>query len=373
MVKHDFDIRNAKEITEIVDCIQEGTYGDAPEQLIRFFDSLPQDASMNYLRTLAIPFIFHDFESHVKSNQDPISHFSTLLTSLKNRVESMVERGDLSWLLQGALENTPEDSFEKEIKTHTGQHYGSLFKAFDNKSYFEEAKKLLSDRLTRNGVNLPELNESRVLDQGCGGGRYTTAWKLLGAKEAVGLDFSETGLADARARVEYAELDQVNFVQGSALSMPLENESFDIVYSNGVLHHTDDWKKGISEQLRVLRSGGWGWQYLIEKPGGIFWDQIEILRAIMRDVPKPFAQHIMKGLGIPANRVFYMLDHVMVPVNTRLSPEELQIELEKHGAIDVQRLERGTDFDRVEAIYQKYPGAKEKFGVGENRFVFRKK
>lgn len=154
--------------------------------------------------------------------------------------------------------------------------------------------------------------------------------------------------------------------------MPFEDETFDILYSNGVLHHTEDWKKGISEQLRVMKPGAWGWQYLIEKPGGIFWDKIEILRAILRNVPKPFAQQVMKGLGIPSNRVFYMLDHVMVPINTRITPENLFSELEKYGAIEIERLKRGTDFDRIESIYQGVPYAKEKFGVGENRYVFRK-
>ena len=68
-----------------------------------------------------------------------------------------------------------------------------------------------------------------------------------------------------------------------------------------------------------------------------------------------------------------MLDHVMVPINTRLTPEEMVAELEKNGATNIKRLHRGTDFDRVEAIYNDIPFAKEKFGVGENRFVFNKK
>lgn len=373
MVKIDFDIRKANSITEIVDCIEEGIYGDSPQSLIEFFETLPQNPEMDFLRTICVPYLFHDFEKHVSSNTDPIAHFSTVLDQLKKQSESLVYQGSFTQILAGALEESPEDYLGKEIKTYTGQHYGTLFKAFDHKSYFEEAKKLLSDRLERNLIKFPHLHQSKVLDQGCGGGRYTTAWKLLGAKSCVGLDFSEIGLEDARHRVNIADIPQIEFVKGSVLEMPFEDDSFDIVYSNGVLHHTENWKKGISEQLRVMKSGAWGWQYLIEKPGGIFWDQIEILRAIMRNVPKPFAQQVMRGLGIPANRIFYMLDHVMVPINTRLSPEELSQQLETNGAVEIRRLTRGTDFDRVEAIFQGVPGAKEKFGVGENRYVFRKK
>lgn len=370
MVKDNFDLRQAKSLNEIVDCLELGTYGESPRDLIEFFESLPHNPEMDFLRIMTVPFLFHNFEKKVKSN--PIDDFSRILSELKDKTERLVSEGNFSWLLERAFENPPQDQFGKEIKQHTGQHYGTLFQAFDARSYFEEAKKLLQDRLERNEVNFGDISESKLLDQGCGGGRYTTAWKLMGAGHCTGLDFSEIGLSDAKLRVESAGLNNIDFVQGSVLDMPFEDESFDIVYSNGVLHHTEDWKKGISEQLRVMKPGAWGWQYLIEKPGGIFWDKIEILRAIMRKVPKPFAQQVMKGLGVASNRVFYMLDHVMVPINTRITPDDLYIELEKQGAVAIERLKRGTDFDRIEAIYQGVPYAKEKFGVGENRYVFRK-
>jgi len=373
MVKHDFQIQSATNIKEIVDCVEEGTYGESPAFLINFFDSLPDSPAMDYLRTMCIPFLFHDFEKNVESSREAVAGFSSTLITLKEKTEKLLQTDSWQVLVSGALENATYVNFGKEVKELTGQHYGTLFKAFDAISYFEEAKKLLLDRLSRNSIEFHDLTDKKLLDQGCGGGRYTAAWKLLGTGHCTGLDFSEIGLEDARLRANQAGFSNIEFIKGSVLEMPFDDESFDIVYSNGVLHHTEDWKKGISEQLRVLRSGGWGWQYLIEKPGGIFWDQIEILRAIMKNVPKTFAQQVMRGMGIPANRIFYMLDHVMVPINTRLTEEELYQELEKNGSIGIKRLTRGTDFDRVEAIYRNVPYAKEKFGIGENRFVFSKK
>ena len=67
-----------------------------------------------------------------------------------------------------------------------------------------------------------------------------------------------------------------------------------------------------------------------------------------------------------------MLDHVMVPINIRLRPEEIEYCLAKAGATGVRRLNRGTDFDRIEKIYQEEPFATVKYGVGENRYVFSK-
>ena len=372
MVIENQDIRKISSISEIVDCIDKQVYGQEAFELITFYNSLPNNQYADYLRTLSIPYLFHEFEKELLSDNNPILWFKNLLADFKSKMETIYNEKSHFDILNSCFETIKEFDFEEEVKSHTGQHYGNLFKEFDYYNYFNEAKELLKVRLDRNNIVIKDLNQLKLLDQGCGGGRYTTAWKLLGVKEAVGLDFSEIGLLDAEFRVKSANLKNISFITGSVLDMPFENESFDIVFSNGVLHHTEDWRKGIQEQLRVMKSGGWGWQYLIESPGGIFWDKIEILRAIMKNVNKTTSQNIMKSLGIPNNRVFYMLDHVMVPINTRITSEILENELTKNGAINIKRLTRGSDFDRVESIYKKIPYASDKFGIGEHRYVFNK-
>jgi hypothetical protein len=77
-------------------------------------------------------------------------------------------------------------------------------------------------------------------------------------------------------------------------------------------------------------------------------------------------------MNMPANRIFYMLDHVMVPINIRLSPAEIDDCLHSCGAVNVRRLVRGADIDRIESIFQGEQYAAERFGVGENRYVFSK-
>ena len=211
-----------------------------------------------------------------------------------------------------------------------------------------------------------------MLDAGCGGGRYTVAWKLLGAKTATGCDVSETGLADAQRRVQEGGISGVVFEHGNVLALPFATSRFDIVFSNGVLHHTVDWEQGVKELVRVLKPGGLGWLYLIENPGGLFWDIIEVLRVIMKGEKRETARAALRVMGMPANRIFYMLDHVMVPINVRLTPHQIEACLAAAGATQIRRLKRGTNFDRIEHIYQNKPYAKVHFGVGENRYVFSK-
>lgn len=77
-------------------------------------------------------------------------------------------------------------------------------------------------------------------------------------------------------------------------------------------------------------------------------------------------------IGMPPNRIFYMLDHVMVPINVRLTPKEIGECLDAAGATQIRRLKRGADFDRIEHLYWNKPYADVHFGVGKNRYVFSK-
>jgi len=90
------------------------------------------------------------------------------------------------------------------------------------------------------GVDLASLRDAIVLDAGCGMGRH--ARQMAGhAAGVVALDFSQA-IDQARRNVD--GLDNVICVQGDLFALPLAEESFDYVYSLGVLHHTGDmWRE----------------------------------------------------------------------------------------------------------------------------------
>jgi len=67
-----------------------------------------------------------------------------------------------------------------------------------------------------------------------------------------------------------------------------------------------------------------------------------------------------------------ILDPTMVPINVRLTTEEIEGCLAANGARKVRRFERGADTDRVERVYQGAPFAREKYGTGDNRYIFEK-
>ncbi|MCI5059235.1 MAG: class I SAM-dependent methyltransferase [Flavobacteriales bacterium] len=356
-------------IFEMAPCLKDGPLSAKGLPFVKQALELPKSVSSDIIKTWATYYIFIAKESAFRKEVDPTNEILEALENQRNFLAAFNNLNLEHFATSEAMEKSRASM--EEVERETGNHYGNLFKKFDAEKYFQETHDLLKTRLEVNNILPENLSEMTVLDAGCGGGRYSAAWKKLGAKEVTGVDFSEIGISSAKDRIKEANID-VNYQLEDVVNLSFQNDTFDIVFSNGVLHHTRDLDKGIHELVRVMKKDGFGWLYLIENPGGYFWDIIEILRVIMADVDNGVARNALRILGVPANRIFYILDHIMVPINLRLTGDEIIEILEKHGAKDVKRLERGYGFDRIEKIYQKEPFAEMKYGVGEHRYVFTK-
>jgi SAM-dependent methyltransferase len=101
-------------------------------------------------------------------------------------------------------------------------------------------------------VGFPRWAERDVLEAGCGIGTDAVQFVRAGARY-TGIDFSPTALELARQRPELAGVD---LVHGSVVQLPFADTSFDLVYSNGVIHHVPETQRAIDEFHRVLRPGG---------------------------------------------------------------------------------------------------------------------
>ena len=97
-----------------------------------------------------------------------------------------------------------------------------------------------------------------VLDLGCGAGTDTLIAAQMVAPDGrvAGIDMTPEMLAKARASAAAMGADNVAFVEGDAERLPFEDESFDVVISNGVIDLIPDKDAVFSELFRVLRPGG---------------------------------------------------------------------------------------------------------------------
>ena len=94
----------------------------------------------------------------------------------------------------------------------------------------------------------------KVLEIGCGLGTDGAQFAEAGA-DYTGVDLTEAAVALARKCFEFNGLPG-KFQTADAENLDFADESFDLVYSHGVLHHTPDTQKAINEVHRVLRPGG---------------------------------------------------------------------------------------------------------------------
>jgi SAM-dependent methyltransferase len=104
---------------------------------------------------------------------------------------------------------------------------------------------------------LDALNVSgkRVLEIGLGQGSDAERLIRRGAIWS-GIDLTSESVERVRTRLMLRELPYGELPQGSVLDLPFAGNSFDLVFSHGVLHHVPDIKQGQSEIHRVLRPGG---------------------------------------------------------------------------------------------------------------------
>jgi ubiquinone/menaquinone biosynthesis C-methylase UbiE len=99
-----------------------------------------------------------------------------------------------------------------------------------------------------------ESTGKRVLEIGVGMGADYLEWLKAGAK-ATGVDLSSTSIERAGHRCEIAGYP-ADLRVSDAEHLPFSDNTFDIVYSYGVMHHSPDTGQCIREAFRVLKPGG---------------------------------------------------------------------------------------------------------------------
>jgi SAM-dependent methyltransferase len=96
------------------------------------------------------------------------------------------------------------------------------------------------------GLGLPA--DPRILDAGCGSGRFMVELAKIGT--VTGVELSDTSVSLARER----HLGDV--VAGSVLEMPFPENSFDVAVSLDVIEHLDDDLAALRELRRTVAPGG---------------------------------------------------------------------------------------------------------------------
>ena len=99
-----------------------------------------------------------------------------------------------------------------------------------------------------------EWRDKRVLEVGCGIGTDLLQFARAGA-DIYGVDLSGRSIGLAKRQLELYDFEG-DVREADAEALPFEDNTFDLVYSWGVIHHTPDAPRAVREIHRVLKPHG---------------------------------------------------------------------------------------------------------------------
>ena len=129
-------------------------------------------------------------------------------------------------------------------------------------------------------MGFKEFGDARLLEVGCGMGTDLLQFARGGAK-VTGIDLTPRSIEISRRHFEvYGQ--RGDFAISDCEKLPFKSESFDVVYSHGVLHHTPDTAGAVRELHRVLRRGGQARVMLYHRGSAAYWLQIILRHGLLR-------------------------------------------------------------------------------------------
>ena len=184
-------------------------------------------------------------------------------------------------------------------------------------------------------MEFDQFRDARLLEVGCGMGTDLLQFARGGAR-CVGIDLTPRSIEISRHRFRLYGAGG-DFMISDGERLPFHDESFDVVYSNGVLHHTPDTAGAIREVHRVLRPGGVAKVMLYHRNSLNYWVEVVLRHGVL-------GGEFLRGRSTQEimSRVIEYSDHggrPLVKVYSRRQAREL-FKLFKDVTVEVEQLRR---------------------------------
>jgi SAM-dependent methyltransferase len=185
------------------------------------------------------------------------------------------------------------------------------------------------------GVSACWFVGKRVLDAGCGGGRWSVGLLRLGA-QVTAVDFSEEALT--RTRSACAGLGWLDTLRVDLLHPPdeLRKRRFDMVYSFGVLHHTGDTFAALKKVAGLVAEDGLIFLYLYGSDSWGVRQSLSTNWTRLRLAGLSFDEKVQALSRMYPERDLHQCFDLLSPtINDRLTFDEVRRQVEQLGFVDV--------------------------------------
>lgn len=161
--------------------------------------------------------------------------------------------------------------------------------------------------------------QKNVLDVGCGSGRWS---KYLSSKAGFIEAIDPSDAVFSAARLLHKN-ENVRISRAGTDNLPFSDESFDFVFSLGVLHHIPDTRKAMHDAVQKVKKGGYFLVYLyynLDNRGVIFkilFTMSTILRHIISRLPSSLKRFVCDMLAIIVYMPFVLLSRFFLFVGVK--------------------------------------------------------
>lgn len=219
------------------------------------------------------------------------------------------------------------------LKKDTIESFGSEWETWKNFGWGDGQTKDSARRMFDYKVLFApeEIQGKLVLDAGCGNGRYSKIALDYGA-HVVSVDLSHA------VDVAYHNLhthENAHIVQGDLFSLPFKKETFDFIFSNGVLMHTGNARRAFLSLIPLLKSEGKITIHLYHK-GNVIYETIDAVvrmvttrlplslmyrlsrigAAVARMIPRTFLDKVVNSFVRFEPHAHYIFDWYTAPIAT---------------------------------------------------------
>ena len=208
---------------------------------------------------------------------------------------------------------------------------------YESEAVNQNARRWLLERYCNNDPNLLKqwLNEGDtrkiIMDAGCGAGYSALILfdDLLNEHDYLGIDISDSiQVAEERFKEIGIEAD---FIKSSILDLPfIPDESIDVIFSEGVLHHTDNPELAFKYLTKKIKKGGRFLFYVYAKKAVIREYTDDFIRKQIEPLSNKDAWEKLK----PLTELGIELGKLKTTINV---PENIDFLNIKKGVYDIQR------------------------------------
>ncbi len=280
----------------------------------------------------------------------------------KTNVRTLSQLGDLGWFIK-----RDDAAASGDVWRRTAHGFDVGWTTTTKEERFAASRRIAEERLDQLVEMLggsEYFKGKTMLDSGCGPGRYIDLIRKFSPKKITGMDQGERLVEALKERFKGDPLVEIH--RGTAEKLTYPDASFDIVFSNGVIHHTPaHLPTMIADHARVLKPGGVMLIMLVGK-GGLelkFW---EFLRGFLYDVS---VESMLDRFGPKMSplRLQGIVDH-MYGEYQQTGREEFEEWCRPHFK-ELQRVPGIAGLDVTPEIYADDPYYTARFGTGHMRYL----